>query len=235
MSTHAPLDAVARAALAEEVASVVRHDVRNRLAAIGQAATYLRRRMEKTDAWSADSRVESFFDLIRTEITAANAILADGLQPAARVSRAPSEISLDDSVELGLASLPPQSDVAIERALGARTPLWADAHELALMVQCIAQNAVEAARAGTRPAAVQVTTLDSPGGVVLVVVDSGPGFERGLEEPLRPFASSKPGHAGIGLNIARRIAQRYAARLSLATRDEGGAAVMVCFEPRAQP
>lgn len=49
----------------------LRHDLRNHLSTIRNAAFYLERRMRKTDAWDEDKRVPKFFELIETELEAA--------------------------------------------------------------------------------------------------------------------------------------------------------------------
>src|SRR5438046_2823692 len=78
-------------------------------------------------------------------------------------------------------------------------------------------NAVEAmAEGGTLAVAVH-----ADGDVVaLSVADTGAGFAGGAA--LLPFSSTKPGHAGIGLNVARRIAERYSGRLGIAAGRGGG-------------
>jgi CheY-like chemotaxis protein len=55
---------------------VLRHDLRNRLAAARNAATYIRKRLSKTDVWQSDPRLERFADVIDTEIAAANELLS---------------------------------------------------------------------------------------------------------------------------------------------------------------
>lgn len=49
----------------------LRHDLRNHLSTIRNAAFYLERRMRKTDAWDNDARVPKFFELIESELEAA--------------------------------------------------------------------------------------------------------------------------------------------------------------------
>ena len=53
----------------------------------------------------------------------------------------------------------------------------------------------------------------------LPIVD-GPGMpDRGLV--LKPFHTTKKGHAGLGLNIAARVAQRYRGRVVLGDAPSG--------------
>jgi nitrogen-specific signal transduction histidine kinase len=54
-----------------DAVQALRHDLRNHLATIRNAAFYLERRMRRTDAWESDKRVPQFFELIERELEAA--------------------------------------------------------------------------------------------------------------------------------------------------------------------
>jgi hypothetical protein len=54
-----------------DIVQALRHDLRNHLSTIRNAAFYLERRMRKTDAWEGDKRVPQFFELIESELEAA--------------------------------------------------------------------------------------------------------------------------------------------------------------------
>jgi two-component system, OmpR family, sensor kinase len=72
------------------------------------------------------------------------------------------------------------------------------------------------------------------GRAVVTVADNGPGIASGqVEEMFRPFKRGDPsrnrqtGGVGLGLSIARAIAQRHGADLQVANRPEGGLLVTV--------
>src|SRR4051812_40775412 len=67
--------------LIEEAMSVLRHDVRNKLGAIRNASFYLQRKVERAAPalWSEDPRMPKFFELIGSELTAAEKTLASKL------------------------------------------------------------------------------------------------------------------------------------------------------------
>lgn len=67
------------AGITEEVASVLRHDLRNKLAVIRNAAFYIRRRLAGTEAWRADPRLEELSGVIQTEATRANELINERL------------------------------------------------------------------------------------------------------------------------------------------------------------
>jgi signal transduction histidine kinase len=74
-----------------------------------------------------------------------------------------------------------------------------------------------------------VTVEERPGGIELRVEDEGPGIpDRRLEEALDPFRrlessrNRERGGAGLGLAIARAVAEAHGGRLELSNRPEGG-------------
>ncbi|WP_394827021.1 hypothetical protein [Pendulispora albinea] len=74
MLTKDPLGAAEQIVMLEELASSVRHDLRNRLGNIRNAAFWLRRRFEGVRE-SEDPRVATFFSLIDEEVFAADGLL----------------------------------------------------------------------------------------------------------------------------------------------------------------
>ena len=56
----------------EEKAAELRHYLRNRFAAIRNAAFYLQKRVSTTSLWEEDERVSRFFDLIASELSDAD-------------------------------------------------------------------------------------------------------------------------------------------------------------------
>jgi two-component system, NtrC family, sensor histidine kinase HydH len=62
--------------------------------------------------------------------------------------------------------------------------------------------------------------------VTIVIRDSGPGFKtRNPNAIVRLMASTKPGHVGVGLLIAQRIARLHGGTLHFETAPEGGSTV----------
>jgi signal transduction histidine kinase len=218
-----PLDTVERVAFAEEVSSVTRHEARNKLAAARNAATYIRRRLSQADAWRNDPRVQTFHELMENELHGVSELLDPrellGHVFARQVERADAAACVREAVDR--ARIAESARVAV-RVDAAPCEVTVDRRELALAVRCLVENAVEAT------ADELVRTVSVIGRCVdrwyaIEVSDGGPGIDEAhREEASRPFFSTKPGHAGLGLNIARRLARRLGGDLTLGTSGLGG-------------
>ena len=65
-----------------------------------------------------------------------------------------------------------------------------------------------------------------PGAVTIEICDRGSGMsETVLSSALLPFYSTKRGGTGLGLALAREIAEAHGGRVSLANREDGGLTV----------
>lgn len=201
------------AAVAEEAAATLRHDLRNKLASIRNAAFYLRRRLQKTEPFETDPRVSVFFKLIDDELVAAERLTAEPSPLHHLFDGCAAPTRLEDVVPAALAAASPPPEIRIVRSLAETQPIVANPLELVLLLRLLIDNAVEAMPDG---GTLLVNTRKVDRAAVLEVVDSGGGNE--APDPARafePFVSTKMGHAGIGLNVARRIAERYAGRLDV--------------------
>ena len=222
MDGRDPLDGAERVAFAEEVSSAMRHAVRNKLAAARNAATYIQRRLSKTEAWQSDARIQTFHGLIESELDAAGGLL-DPKDALAHVftrhaERVPAARCIREAVQHARVGADGARSVRVEAADDAE--VMVDPRELALAVRCLVENAVEATN-GQGPVSVRGT----PDGnrFVIEVADEGPGIEEPRrEEAMQAFFTTKPGRAGVGLAIARRIARRYDGAFALGTSSSGG-------------
>jgi len=100
-------------------------------------------------------------------------------------------------------------------------PLRADPRKLKQVLVNLVQNALEASprggsvRLGARSEAEGVTVFE--------VTDTGPGIDESVRERLfRPGTTTKPEGSGLGLVIARSIAEQHGGSLELVERAEGG-------------
>lgn len=89
-------------------------------------------------------------------------------------------------------------------------------------------NAIESAPPGTR---VDVQANAAEKGMVRIeVTDRGAGIDPAIADRLfTPFTTTKPTGTGLGLTVARRVAQDHGGTLSATNRPEGGACFSVLF------
>ena len=226
MSGRGDLQARERAAVADVVASTLRHDLRNKLASIRNASFYLMRQMKKTEVWSTDPRVETFFQLIEKELASAEELLSMRSPPTA--SGPKPHCHAREAVERALSEAYLPGSVRVERALTEKAEVGLDREELAVLVGCLVDNAVEAMpRGGTLTVRTQDLEDD---GVSLRVEDTGEGLApEAYSRAFEPFYTTKSGHAGLGLSIVHRVALRHGWQVDLGTGPAGGTFVEIIF------
>jgi signal transduction histidine kinase len=200
----------------------MRHAVRNKLATARNAATYIHRRLSKTESWQSDPRIQTFHGFIETELDAAGELLDPKGALAHIFTRHAERVPASGCIREAVAHARVGADAA--RAVRVETPddaeVNVDPRELALAVRCLVENALEAT-GGRGP--VSVRGNGDADRFVIEVADDGPGIEESRrEDAMRAFFTTKPGHAGVGLAIARRIARRYDGGLALGTSPSGG-------------
>lgn len=209
-----PLNKAEQLAVADELMASSRHDGRNRLAAIRNAAFYLQRRVSKTELWTTDARVEQFFRLIEESVGQVDALF--GARPSVETSE-PRACALAAAVERAVNAARVDAGIRFDVSLD-RAEIRAELDELSLAVRCLLENAAEAmAQVGV----VRVKGELCPPHYKLEVSDAGAPSAMEQDEMLKPLCSTKPGHLGLGLNIARRIAARSQGVLEIAKTAEG--------------
>lgn len=220
-----PLGPVQLVAIADELASLLRHELRNKFASVRNAGFYIRRRLRETEAWQADPRLDELAGIIQDEMRLANELLDQRLRLQHLFAAAPVRVDAADCVRLATSSVrvPSSSRVALE--VDARPGyVVADPNELALAVRCLIENAADATGSqGT----VRVRAGAGFARYTIEVEDAGSGIHESQRSlVLQPFYTTKPGHAGLGLNIAQRIAERYGGSLVFSQVSVGTTSVL---------
>ncbi|XXF78626.1 sensor histidine kinase [Myxococcaceae bacterium GXIMD 01537] len=213
-----------REVVADVVAAALRHELRNRLASIRNASFYLMSRVKQTELWAKDPHVGAFFELIDQEVSSAEGVLE---APRGSAARGAGAVSLREVAEEVLSGARVPEAVRVERAWAEVPALPVDARDAVLMVRCLVENALEAMPEG---GTLRVSTRHDAAGCVLEVADTGPGMAPGVaSRAFEPFVTTKPGHAGLGLCIARALGLRYGARVALSPASPGGLRVELRF------
>lgn len=204
---------VERAYAAEVVASALRHEVRNKLASTRNAVTYIRRKLESSDAWDGDERIARFFELAMSELDAADEVLDERIDPSAAFGSHVGVHELGECARRGATQLQVPSRVELHTDFGEQTRVRIDPEEAALLVRCLVENALEANEGSGR---VTLRVQRQQQEVVLEVTDDGPGLdELTPAEALRAGVSTKSGRVGLGLAMAARVARRYLGSVEL--------------------
>jgi signal transduction histidine kinase len=198
---------------ADEALSTVRHEVLNRMTALGALSFELRRGLDPPGG-EVRERLEDLnrqIGLICESVARRLAPPRSDPPPRSSVRRAFEQVTAlcQGPAELQLYP-PPRSSVAIE-------PL-----QLAVALLCVVENAVEACR-GRRRASVELRCeAQDDNRLGIEVIDNGPGMEPEVElRAFERFFTTKPGHAGLGLCVARTLMMRWRGEVQLANRKDG--------------
>jgi len=140
----------------------------------------------------------------------------------------PQQVDVNEAVTETLNLL--HSEIVIRKArmdlhlAEALPPVFAGRVEIQQVLINLILNSLDAVKAGTVPARIEITTERQDGRVVLSVRDNGPGIPAEVMARLfEPFATNKPGGLGLGLAICRRITDRFGGELSAENHPGGGA------------
>jgi signal transduction histidine kinase len=223
----APVEAVA---IAEEVASSLRHDLRNKFAAIRNAVYYIERSLTKSQMIAHDPRIARFLELVCEQLNAADGLLDQRGRNEALLQTAVEPIRLGACVKAALVRRVVPAGISVLTDLADQSEVQANSDEVMLAIDCLLDNAFEAVGlSGT----VTVKTAEDPSVVRLLVEDTGPGMtEARRARALVPFSSEKPGHLGLGLNIAARIAGRLGGTLDLSDPIASGGTAWLLTIPK---
>jgi signal transduction histidine kinase len=217
-----PLHAIEWAYVLDEATSALRHDARNKLASIRNMAFYLQSRVRRTEIWEGDTRVPRFFEQIDAEVVRADGYLEELTSMSAPLLGTKREdgVSVSQCVNTAL-ECSRLSQFAVEVDLRTEEgAILVDPRAMALGIRVLIENAAEA-MGGRGVIAVQ-GRIDKER-YAICVTDNGPGIPD-PEKALRPFFTTKEGHLGLGLNVARRIVKRHGGEL-LFGGGKGGAEV----------
>ena len=216
------LNARARLAALGEAVAKINHDLRNMLTSAQIASERL--------AGSTDPAVSQA--LPRLERALDRAVkLASGVLTYGKTEEAAPELKVVVLAEaLGAAAEEarlPATGVSLAFDIGPDDQVTADPDQLHRILVNLLRNAREAiehqtTRTGRAKIAVAMRT--EAGASVITVTDDGPGLDSRVRERLfQPFAGSgRPDGAGLGLAIARELAQAHGGDLKLATTGPEG-------------
>jgi nitrogen fixation/metabolism regulation signal transduction histidine kinase len=209
---------------------VLGHELNNSLGSIASVADTLKRQASSSGAHS-EALLEGL-ELIERRTRN----LTDFLKRYREYARMPPP----SFSEVGLAPLVREvaavaGDPRLKVLEGPEVTFQADRSQLEQALINLVRNALEAV--AQPEGTVELAWSETPRAVVIEIVDDGPGLPQ-TDNLFVPFFTTKPGGSGIGLLIAREVAENHDGGLELANReDQSGviARLTLAKAPRAVP
>jgi C4-dicarboxylate-specific signal transduction histidine kinase len=202
----------------DEVASTMRHTALNDIAAMSALLYRLRRGIENSPL-AENPEMLHVLHALETRIAGASGKLAVRfLPPAGRSARA----EITEAVRAVVAAMAPTATLEIPWAPSAGRWAAITSDELQVGLGCLLENAVESV-AGAGRGAVTVRASESTSVLTLEVVDDAEPIDAERADKLfDPFFTTRSGHPGLGLKVARAIAHRWEGELVLTPREPAG-------------
>ncbi|MFC1592164.1 ATP-binding protein [Thermodesulfobacteriota bacterium] len=221
---HRDLIRKEKASVLGQLSITLSHELRNPLGVIKNAIYYFNMKREQF----SDEVLRNNIDIISNEIGIANKIISDILN----FSRDSTPVRLLSDInqlvlEMLSKSTIPEA-VTVTTALANNLPLLSlDPTQIAQIFTNLISNAIEAMSAG---GTLRITTRSAGNSVEVVFEDEGDGIDDDLLNTIfEPLFTTKAKGIGLGLAIAKNLAEANDAELSVQNREDRGAIFTLRF------
>lgn len=220
-----------------EMARIIAHEIKNPLTPIRLSTEHLREVYER-----APEQLDRVFERctvniltqveelrsIATEFSTYSTILNIDPRPGDLT------VAIAELVE-GYRAAPPEG-VSVELETNGPIPARFDAKLLGRAVRNLLENALRASAGGGR-VTVRVERVDGISGMArIAVLDEGPGVRpENLPRIFDPYFSTHDTGTGLGLPIARRVAEEHGGSITARNRAEGGLEVVITLPVSGAP
>jgi two-component system, LuxR family, sensor kinase FixL len=225
---QAALNRALRLRSAGEVAATIAHEISQPLTALNTYAGLVTKAVHDRDfelAIRAASKIESASSRAATILTNMKEFLRQGTISRDEMDLRESLAELQDLLKEDLSKrhISLVIDVCQDMPV-----LSADRIQLQQAVHNLIVNSAEAIQADGRHGRIVVTAgIQSGDTCAIQISDDGPGFPSGynLKDPT-PFTSTKPEGSGLGLGVARSIAEAHGGCLTITSSSRGATVVL---------
>ncbi len=206
----------------------IAHNIRNPLSAISHAAQLL----SESDGLSEDDR--HLLTIMHRNGGRIEEIIQSILQLSRRRQPEPTEIDLvpwlielcDDFCH----SRGFREDAIRFQTENTQLPVVSDPRHLSQILINLCENAVKHGVRGDEPPTLELRTQRVPGAILVDVLDEGPGIPPDkLEEVFNPFFTTSSSGTGLGLYIARELAETNGLLLEYIARQPQGSCFRLIF------
>jgi len=224
---QASINRALRIRSAGEVAATIAHEINQPLTALSTYAGIAAKAMED----GRQDLLARALDKIRSESARANEVLSGIRELLRQGTLRKRSVDLKDKLaelEALLGEDLEKKGIRLTIDVDPDLPvLRADGVQLQQAIHNLIVNGAEAILGAGRSGTIKAVVAVSAGDVLIEVQDDGPGFPPGFDvnEPA-PFTTTKPEGSGLGLAVARSIAEAHGGGLSIATSSRGARVVL---------
>jgi PAS domain S-box-containing protein len=210
--------------------AAVAHEVRNPLFGITATLDAMRARYRGTEGF------ERYFEVLRQELQRLKSVMSDlldfGRPPAVDLRLEPIDGVLEEAVEQCAQLAAERGVELVVRPAPRVVRVLMDRARLIRLFRNLIENAIfhspAAATVDVEAQRAPAVSSSRPRMVECRILDRGTGFDpRDLPRVFEPFFTRRREGIGLGLAIARRIAEDHGGRISASNREGGGAEVVV--------
>jgi signal transduction histidine kinase len=209
------------------IARVLSHDIRNSLSGIVLSLEPIRQACEQHED------AKSYLEILERSSTKLNQIVNRFSTATGNIALKASEEKFNDIVRQSISNMPPGAvkDVhIITKYAESDSSLLLDKEKILTAFEHLISNAIDAVD-GHPNAEIRITTAVDRDAATLTIRDNGHGIDyTTLQNIFRPFFTTRPGKAGLGLSIAYSIVNAHSGTLRI-NSDTGGGTEVICRFP----
>lgn len=192
-----------------EMAGMVGHDLRNPLAAIKNAAYFLRK---KHGTVIGDTSIE-MLNAIDRAVEHANDIVADLLDFSREIHLDLEECSPKSLINYVLLAINIPSNIKITQSIQSDLMVWVDVSKIERVFTNIIKNAIEAMPNG---GTIEISSRQNEGNVEFIFADTGSGMpEDVIGKIFTPLFTTKAQGMGFGLAICKRMVEAHGGKIGV--------------------